>query len=141
MTGPTGFITAVGVWIAFSVWFLTSRRIGSTAWRVRQETVTAGSETAVAATTPVEAMQRWLLSSGTPLTLGLQWGLAMLVLLGVQLAVPRLIGGDSPRRALKPPEAWRRCRSAVLRLPPIVSRAKRAPRSRRTQWTSLWRWP
>lgn len=97
MTGPTGFVAAVGVWVVFSIWFLTSRRIGTTAWRVRQETITAGSESAVAAATPVEAMQRWLLSSGTPLTLGLQWGLAMLVLLGVQLVVPRLIGGDSPR--------------------------------------------
>jgi hypothetical protein len=97
MAGPTGFVSAVGVWVVFSVWFLTSRRIGTTAWRMRQETVTAGSESAVAAATPVEAMQRWLLSSGTPLTLGLQWGLAMLVLLGVQLVVPRLIGGDSPR--------------------------------------------
>jgi hypothetical protein len=97
MTGPTGFVGAVGVWVVFSIWFLTSRRIGTTAWRVRQESVTAGSESAVAAATPVEAMQRWLLSSGTPLTLGLQWGLAMLVLLGVQLVVPRLIGADSPR--------------------------------------------
>jgi hypothetical protein len=97
MTGPTGFVAAVGVWVVFSIWFLTSRRIGTTAWRVRQETVTAGSESAVAAATPAEAMQRWLLSSGTPLTLGLQWGLAMLVLLGVQLVVPRLIGADSPR--------------------------------------------
>ena len=97
MAGTTGFVSAVGVWVVFSVWFLTSRRIGTTAWRVRQETVTAGTESAVAAVTPVEAMQRWLLSSGTPLTLGLQWGLAMLVLLGVQLIVPRLIGGDSPR--------------------------------------------
>jgi hypothetical protein len=97
MTGPIGFVAAVGVWLAFSIWFLMSRRIGTTEWRVRQETVTAGSERAVAARTPVEAMQRWLLSSGTPLTLGLQWGLAMLVLLGVQLVVPRLIGGDSPR--------------------------------------------
>lgn len=97
MTGPPGFIAAAGVWVVFSIWFLRSRRIGTTAWRVRHETVTAGAESAVAATTPVEAMQRWLLSSGTPLTLGLQWGLAMLVLLGVQLAVPRLTGGDSPR--------------------------------------------
>jgi hypothetical protein len=97
MTGPAGFLAAVGVWVVFSTWFLTSRRVGTTAWRVRQETVTAGSESAVAATTPTEAMQRWLLSSGTPLTLGLQWGLAMLVLLGVQLVVPHLIGGDSPR--------------------------------------------
>ena len=98
MTGPTGFVAAVGVWVVFSIWFLTSRRIGTTAWRVRQETVTAGSESAIAATTPVEAMHRWLLSSGTPFTLGLQWGLAMLVLLGVQLVVPRLIGGDKSTR-------------------------------------------
>src|SRR5688572_7610387 len=97
MTGPAGFIAAVGVWVVFSFWFLMSRRIGTTAWRVRQETVTAGSESPTAAATPVEAMQRWLLSFGTPLTLGLQWGLAMLVLLGVQLVVPRLTGGDSPR--------------------------------------------
>jgi hypothetical protein len=97
MASPIGFLAAVAVWVVFSIWFLTSRRIGTTAWRVRQETVTAGSESAAAATTPVEAMQRWLLSSGTPLTLGLQWGLAMLVLLGVQLVMPRLIGGDSPR--------------------------------------------
>jgi hypothetical protein len=96
MTGPVGFVAALGVWVVFSIWFLTSRQIGTPAWRVRQETVTAGSESAVAAATPVDAMQRWLLSSGTPLTLGLQWGLAMLVLLGVQLVVPRLIG-DSPR--------------------------------------------
>jgi hypothetical protein len=96
MTGPVGFVAAVAVWVVFSIWFLTSRQIGTAAWRVRQETVTAGSESAVGAATPVAAMQRWLLSSGTPLTLGLQWGLAMLVLLGVQLVVPRLIG-DSPR--------------------------------------------
>jgi hypothetical protein len=97
MTGPTGFVAAVGLWVVFSIWFLTSRRIGTTAWRVHQETVTAGSDSAIATATPAEAMQRWLLSSGTPLTLGLQWGLAMLVLLGAQLVVPRLIGGDSPR--------------------------------------------
>jgi hypothetical protein len=97
MTSPIGLVAAVGVWLVFSIWFVTSRRIGTTAWRVRRETVTAGSESAVAATTPVEAMQRWLLSSGTPFTLGLQWGLAMLVLLGVQLVVPRLIGGEGPR--------------------------------------------
>lgn len=97
MTGPPGFVAAVGLWAVFSIWFLTSRRIGTTAWRVCQETVTAGSSSAVISTTPVEAMQRWLLSSGTPLTLGLQWGSMMLVLLGVQLVVPRLIGGDSPR--------------------------------------------
>lgn len=96
MAGPTGFIAAAGVWVVFSIWFLTSRRIGTAAWRVRQETVTAASQSTVAAT-PAEAMQRWLLSSGTPLTLGLQWGLAMLVLLGVQLAVPHLIDADSPR--------------------------------------------
>jgi hypothetical protein len=97
MAGPTGFVAAVGVWVAFSIWFLTSRRIGTTAWRVRQETVTTASHSTVAAATPVEAMQRWLLSSGTPLTLGLQWGLAMLVLASVQLVVPHLIGADSPR--------------------------------------------
>jgi hypothetical protein len=96
MTGPIGFVAAVGVWVVFSIWFLNSRRIGTSEWRVRQETVTAGSESAVTATTPVDAMQRWLLSSGTPLQLGLQWSLAMLVLMGVQLAVPRLVGGDSP---------------------------------------------
>jgi hypothetical protein len=96
MAGPVGFVAALGVWAVFSAWFLTSRRIGTTEWRVRQETVTAGSEGNVVTTTPVEAMQRWLLSSGTPLTLGVQWSLAMLVLMGVQLAVPRLIGGDSP---------------------------------------------
>ena len=55
MTGPTGFVAAVGVWVAFSIWFLKSRQIGTTAWRVREETVTAGSESAVAATTPVPA--------------------------------------------------------------------------------------
>ena len=96
MTSPIGFVAAVGVWLVFSIWFLRSRQIATTAWRVRQETFTAGSERAVAARTPVEAMQRWLLSSGTPLTLGLQWGLAMLVLLGVQLVVPRLIGDAGP---------------------------------------------
>jgi hypothetical protein len=97
MSGPTGFASALGVWVAFSTWFLRSRQIGTAAWRVRQETVTAGSESVIAAATPFEAMQRWLLSSGTPLTLGLQWGLAMLVLLVMQLVVPRLIDGDSPR--------------------------------------------
>jgi hypothetical protein len=96
MTGPTGFVAAVGVWVVFSIWFLTSRRIGTTEWRVRQESVTAGSEGAVATTTPVTAMQRWLLSSGTPVTLGVQWSLAMLVLMGVQLGVPHLIGADGP---------------------------------------------
>ena len=97
MTSPIGFAAAVGVWLVFTVWFLTSRRIGTAAWRLRQETVTAGSESTFAVTTPVEAMQRWLLSSGTPFSLGLQWGLAMLVLLGVQLVVPRLIGDEGPR--------------------------------------------
>lgn len=96
MAGPVGFVAALGVWAVFSAWFLASRRIGTTEWRVRQETVTGSSESAVAVTTPVEAMQRWLLNSGTPFTLGLQWSLAMLVLMGVQLAVPTLIGGDSP---------------------------------------------
>jgi len=97
MTGPTGFVTAVGMWVVFSTWFLKSRRIGTSEWRVRRESVTAGSESSVVATTPAEAMQRWLLSAGTPLSLGVQWGLAMLVLLAVQLVVPRLTGGDSPR--------------------------------------------
>jgi hypothetical protein len=96
MTGPTGLVVAVVVWVVFSIWFLTSRRIGIAAWRVRQETFTAGAEGAVATATPIEAMQRWLLNSGTPLSLGLQWGLAMLILLGVQLVLPRLIGGNSP---------------------------------------------
>ncbi len=96
MTGPVGMITALAVWAGFSAWFLTSLRIGTTEWRVRQESITAGSQRADTTTSPVEAMQRWLLSSGTPLTLGLQWSLAMLILMGVQLAVPHLIGGDSP---------------------------------------------
>lgn len=98
MTGPAGIAVALAVWAVFSAWFLSSRRIASTGWRVRHETVAAPQSTIAGATitTPVEAMDRWLLNSGTPLTMGLHWSLAMLVLLGVQLAMPRLVGGDSP---------------------------------------------
>lgn len=99
LTGRTGLILTAIAWIIFAAWFLRSRTIGDAAWRMRAGAVAATTSAGDAepASRSV-AMQRWLLNSATPVSLGVQWGLAALTLIAVQLGVPWLMGGDSPPR-------------------------------------------
>jgi hypothetical protein len=98
LTGPAGIAVAAVMWIVFIGWFLTVRRIGDARWRMREGAVAVNAQLGPLPATREIAMQRWLLNSGTPLSIGLQWAIAAIVLVAVQLAIPRMIGGDSPPR-------------------------------------------
>lgn len=100
LTGPAGLFTALFLWVAFAIWFLSVRRIGDAGWRMRGGAVALNPQVDQTPATRELAMQRWLLNSATPLSISLQWALCATVLVAVQLAIPRLLGGHSPRRTV-----------------------------------------
>lgn len=98
LTGPQGLAIAALAWTGFAIWFLRARTIGDAGWRMRTGAVASSPQAAEEPASPQEAMQRWLLNSGTPLSIGVQWGLAALLLVAVQIGAPLLMGGESPAR-------------------------------------------
>jgi hypothetical protein len=96
LTGLEGLILASVAWTGFAVWFLKVRAIGDAGWRMRAGAVASSPLPELEPASRPQAMQRWLLNSGTPLSIGVQWGLAALLLVAVQLAAPLLMGGESP---------------------------------------------
>jgi hypothetical protein len=97
LTGPAGMAMVVLTWIVFGAWFLRARRINSEGWtRGQLGAAAVAARMGAAPLTREQAMTRWLLGAGTPLSIGLLWTLGVAVLIGVQLA----IGRDSPPRAV-----------------------------------------
>jgi hypothetical protein len=96
IAGPVGLGLVVVSWTVFGVWYLRTRRIHSLGWAMRGKGSAMGSKVTVAHSpgTREEAMTRWLLGSGTPLRIGLQWLLGAALLIGVQLILARMY--DSP---------------------------------------------
>lgn len=97
LAGPTGIGMVAAALVTFSLWYLKVRRIGGQGWTrgsVASSALPTGEEGG--RLTREDALTRWLLGSGTPLSMSLQWTLCVAVLVGVQL----LIGHDSPPRAV-----------------------------------------
>jgi hypothetical protein len=96
LTGLEGLAISGVAWIGFATWFLKVRSIGDSGWRMRAGGVATTPQAAEQPASREHAMQRWLLNSATPLSIGAQWGLAALILVAVQLGLPLLMGGESP---------------------------------------------
>lgn len=95
LAGPVGVAIVAVALAVFSAWYLTARRIGGQGWTrgsVGAAALAASEGEEAARLTSEVALTRWLLGSGTPLSMTAQWTLCVAVLVGVQL----LFGYDSP---------------------------------------------
>jgi hypothetical protein len=94
IAGPVGLAMVVVSWTVFGVWYLRTRRMHSLGWATRGKgsAMASGLTVAQSPVTREEAMTRWLLGSGTPVRIGLQWLLGTGLLIGVQLLLGHLYG-------------------------------------------------